>query len=51
MKPGDTIIVYSGAHYGRLHRIIEIIGNRVHAYQVDTRDWVCALVCDCEVVA
>lgn len=27
MKPGDNIIIYSGRHYGRLHRIIEIVGR------------------------
>ncbi len=51
MKKGDTIIIYAGRHYGRPHRIIEIIGNRVHAVQVDTKDWVCAPKCDCEVVS
>ena len=48
MKPGDIVIIYSGPHYGRLHRITEVIGRRVHAVQVDTGDWVSAPVCDCE---
>jgi len=51
MKPGDIVIIYSGRHYGRPHRIIEIIGRRVHAVQVDTQDWVCAPIWDCEVVS
>ena len=47
ISPGDLVLIYAGRHYGRVHRVTEVIGNRVKAYQVDTHDWVCALVCDC----
>ena len=47
---GDVIIVYAGQHYGRLHRVIEVRGRCVDAYQVDTHDWVVAPLCDCEMV-
>jgi len=50
MKPGDTVIIYSGAHYGRQHQILEIKGYTVTAVQVSTRDLVTAPISDCELV-
>ncbi len=51
MKPGDIVIIYGSRHYGRSHRIVEIHGNQVCAVQLDTKELVIALACDCEVVS
>jgi len=47
MKPGDTVIIYAGPHYGRVHKIVAVEGVLVKAIQVDTKDKVTALKCDC----
>ena len=48
LAAGDEVVVYSGKHYGRVHRLTSTTGPVWTAIHEPSRDDVCFVKYDCE---